>query len=148
MALNYEGGYRNRMTLVLTGLEQEAKAAWLADAIVQSMGGAERLRQHGVRLETRFVPAPSDGPDQEQSSGRLHVFASAADEREVGRAFSSAAIELALANIPGFFATTTPGAAQAFGVYWPALVPAEEIDQLVVMDDGRRIPIDPPPSIG
>ena len=101
VALNYEGGYRNRMTFVLTGLEQEAKAAWVADAVVQSMGGAERLRQHGVRLETRFVPAPSDGPDQEQSSGRLHVFASAADEREVGRAFSSAAIELALANIPG-----------------------------------------------
>ena len=59
----------------------------------------------------------------------------------VGRAFSSAAIELALANIPGFFATSVPGPAQSYGVYWPALVPADEIDQVVVMDDGRRIRI-------
>ena len=33
---------------------------------------------------------------------------------KVGRAFSSAAVELALANYPGFFATTTPGAAQSY----------------------------------
>jgi hypothetical protein len=132
------------MTLVLTGLEQEAKARWLTDAIEQAMGGPDRLREAGVTLETRFVPAPSDAPDQEQSSGRLHVFASASDERLVGRAFSSTAIELALANIPGFFATSAPGPAQSFGVYWPALVPADEIDQVVVLEDGRRLRVDPP----
>ena len=104
------------MTFVLTGLEQEAKARWVADAVLDAMGGADHLREAGVSLETRFVPAPSDGPDQEQSSGRLHLFARADDERMVGRAFSSAAIELALANIPGFFATSVPGPAQSYGV--------------------------------
>ncbi len=146
VAINYDGGFRNRMTFVLTGLEQEAKAAWLTDAVRDGMGGADRLRDAGVTLETRFVPAPSDGADQEQASGRLHVFARAADERLVGRAFSSTAIELALANIPGFFATSAPGPAQSFGVYWPALVPADEIDQVVVLDDGRRIHVAAPPS--
>ena len=77
-----------------------------------------------------------DGVDQERSSGMLHVTAKAADERLVGRAFSSAAIELALANIPGFFGTSAPGPASAYGVYWPALVPADEIDQTVVLADG------------
>ena len=148
VAINYEGGFRNRMTIVLTGLEQEAKARWVADAVRDAMGGADHLRETGVTLETRFVPAPADGPDQEQSSGRLHVFARADDERLVGRAFSSAAIELALANIPGFFATSAPGPAQSYGVYWPALVPADEIDQVVVLDDGRRIRIVPAPTDG
>ena len=100
----------------------------------------------GVTLETRFVALPSDGEDQERSSGLLHVSAKAPDERAVGRAFSSSAIELALASIPGFFTTSAPGPAQAYGVYWPALVPAEEIDQVVVLDDGTRIRIEPAPT--
>jgi len=97
-------------------------------------------------MTSRFVPAPSDGPDQERSSGLLHVFVKARDERAVGRAFSSAAVELALANYPGFFTTTPPGPASSFGVYWPALVPAEEIDQVVVLDDGTRLHIEPAPT--
>ncbi len=146
VAINYEGGFRNRMTFVLTGLDQEAKARWLQDALVDAMGGPDRLTQAGVTLDVRFVPVPPDGPDQERSSGYLHVTAKAPDERAVGRAFSSAAIELALANIPGFFATSAPGPAAAFGVYWPALVPVSEIDHTVVLGDGRRIRIPPPPT--
>lgn len=146
VAINYEGGFRNRMTFVLTGLDQDAKAAWLQAALKDAMGGADRLDHAGVTLDVRFVPASPDGPDQERSSGLLHVTAKAPDERLVGRAFSSAAIELALANIPGFFATSVPGPAAAYGVYWPALVPAEEIDHTVVLDDGRRLRLDPAPT--
>jgi Acyclic terpene utilisation family protein AtuA len=143
VAINYEGGFRNRMTFVLTGLEQEAKADWVTRALVDGMGGDQHLRDAGVTLTTRFVPLPADGADQERSSGLLHVSAKAPDERAVGRAFSSSAIELALASIPGFFTTNPPGPAQAYGVYWPALVPADEIDQVVVLDDGTRIHVDP-----
>jgi hypothetical protein len=92
------------------------------------------------------VSAPPDGIDQEHASGLLHVYVKAADERLVGRAFSSAAVELALASYPGYFTTTPPGPASAFGVYWPALVPVEEIDQTVVLADGTRIHIDPAPT--
>jgi hypothetical protein len=141
VAINLEGGFRNRMTFVLTGLDQESKAAWLERAIVDGMGGAE-----AVEMETRFVPVPSDGPDQERSSGLLHVSVKSTDERAVGRAFSSTAIELALANYPGFFATGPPGAASAYGVFWPALVPADEIDHVVVFDDGTRIHVDAAPT--
>ncbi|MDQ3470214.1 MAG: exopolyphosphatase, partial [Actinomycetota bacterium] len=110
------------------------------------LGGRDRLDELGVRIDTRFVPASSDGADQERASGLLHVSAKAPDERAVGRAFSSAAIELALANIPGFFATSAPGPASAYGVYWPALVPVEEVDHTVVLDDGRRLVIEPAPT--
>jgi hypothetical protein len=146
VAINYDGGFRNRMTFVLTGLDQEAKADWLGAALLDGLGGADHLAAAGVRLERRFVPVPGDGPDQERSSGYLHVFASGPDDRAVGRAFSSPAIELALANIPGFFTTGPPGPAQSYGVYWPAAVPASEIDQVVVLADGRRIRVEPAPT--
>ena len=110
------------------------------------MGGEDRLREAGVTMERRFVPAPSDGADQERSSGLLHVQVKAPDERAVGRAFSSAAVELALASYPGFFTTSPPGPATSFGVYWPALVPADEIDQVVVLEDGTRLRIEPAPT--
>ena len=146
VAINFEGGFRNRMTFVLTGLEQEAKARWTERALLDAMGGADAVRDAGIEVHTRFVPAPSDGADQERSSGLLHVQVRSADERAVGRAFSSAAVELALASYPGYFTTTPPGPASAFGVYWPALVPVDEIDQVVVAADGTRTRIEPAPT--
>ncbi len=89
----------------------------------------------------RLVEAPSDAPTQEQASGRLHITVKSRDERLAGKAFSGAAIELALANYPGFFATGGPSEAQSFGVYWPALVDAAEVTQVVVLPDGTRHPI-------
>ncbi len=147
VCINLEGGHRNKMTFVLTGLEQERKAAWVRRALFDRMGGEDHLREQGMTIDVELVPAPPDATDgQESASGRLHVNVKSPDERAVGRAFSSAAIELALANYPGFFATSAPGPAQAFGIYWPALVDAGEIDHVVVLDDGRRVHVEPSPT--
>jgi hypothetical protein len=64
----------------------------------------------------------------------------------VGRAFSNAAIELALASYPGCYTTTPPTDASPYGVYWPTLVRADLVEQVVVLPDGRRLPIKPPPG--
>jgi hypothetical protein len=143
VSINVEGGFRNRMSFVLTGLDQREKAAWVEDALFARLGGRERFDE----VDVRFVEAPSNGPSQEAASGVLHVSVKSADERIVGRAFSSAGVELALANYPGFFATSTPGAAQAYGVFWPALVPVDEVDHVVVLPDGARERIGPPSLI-
>jgi len=127
VCLNLEGGHRNRMTFVLTGLDQERKAAWLRDALFRRLGGEERFDE----VDVRVVLAPSDAPTQEQASGRLHISVKSSDERLVGKAFSGAAIELALANYPGFFATGGPSEAQSYGVYWPALIDAAEVHETV-----------------
>lgn len=141
VCINLDGGYRNRMTFALTGLHQREKAKWVEAALLQRLGGAEQFDE----VDARFVEAPSDAPTQEQASGRLHVTVKSHDERLAGRTFSSAAIELALANYPGFFVTSAPGDAESFGVYWPALVDAAEIQELVVMPDGSHIRIAAPP---
>jgi hypothetical protein len=134
VCINLEGGYRNRVTFVLTGLDQQAKATWAADALFTRLGGRDRFDS----VEERFVAADPFAPGQEASSGRLHVHVKSTDERLVGRAFSSAAVELALANYPGFFVSSPPTEAQPFGVYWPALVSNDEVAQVVVHHDGSR----------
>lgn len=147
VCINLAGGHRNRMTFVLTGLDQERKADWVRSALVARMGGADRLDEAGVTVDIDLVTAAPDATGgQESASGKLHVTVKADDERLVGRAFSSAAVELALANYPGFFATSAPGPAQAYGVYWPALVAADDVAHVVVLDDGRRLRIDPSPT--
>ncbi len=141
VCLNLDGGHRNRMTFVLTGLDQERKAAWLRDALFRRLGGEDRFDE----VDVRFVPAPSDAPTQEQSSGRLHISVKSSDERLVGKAFSGAAIELALANYPGFFATGGPAEAQSYGVYWPALIDAAEITEIVHLPPSPSVRVTPPP---
>ncbi|MEQ1702429.1 MAG: acyclic terpene utilization AtuA family protein [Ilumatobacteraceae bacterium] len=141
VCINLDGGYRNRMSFVLTGLDQQRKADWLTEALFRRVGGRERFDEVDVRL----VEAPSDAPTQEQASGRLHITVKSRDERLAGKAFSGAAIELALANYPGFFATGGPSEAQSYGVYWPALVSADEVHEQVVLWDGTRTNIEPPP---
>jgi len=145
VSLNLEGGFRNRMTFVLTGLDQEAKAHWVTDALLQRLGGRDRFDE----VDIRFVPAPDDAPTQEQASGRLHIQVKSRDESLVGRAFSAACVELGLSNYPGFFATSPPGSAHAYGVFWPALVPHRAVRHDVVLDDGSRLVVAAPdPSRG
>jgi hypothetical protein len=141
VCINLDGGFRNRMSFVLSGLDQQRKADWLTDALFRRVGGRERFDEVDVRL----VEAPSDAPTQEQASGRLHITVKSRDERLAGKAFSGAAIELALANYPGFFATGGPSEAQSYGVYWPALVDAAEVQESVVLWDGTRLRVAPPP---
>lgn len=134
VCINLDGGYRNRVTFVLTGLDQEAKARWASDALFARLGGRDRF----VAVDERLVEAPPSAPGHEASSGRLHIHVKSSDERLVGRAFSSAAIELALANYPGFFVSSPPTEAQSYGVYWPALVANDELTHVVAHHDGRR----------
>jgi hypothetical protein len=142
VSLNYDGGFRNRVTFALTGLQQREKAAWVEAALFARLGGNDRFDE----VDVRFVSAPTDAAGQEASSGKLHITVKSAEDRVVGRAFSSAAIELALANYPGFFVSSPPTDAQPFGVYWPAVVSNDDVQQVVVLADGRRIAIDSAPS--
>jgi hypothetical protein len=142
VCLNLEGGFRNRMSFVLTGLHQSEKARWLENALFARLGGRDRFDE----VDVRFVPAPSDARTQEEASGRLHVTVKSRDERAAGRAFSAAAIELALANYPGFFATGGPSEAQSYGVYWPALVDAADVTERVVLWPDAPTPAPPVPA--
>jgi hypothetical protein len=53
---------------------------------------------------------------------------------------------MALASYPGFYLTSPPGDATAFGVFWPTLVARDTVEETVVYGDGRRVAIGPPPE--
>jgi hypothetical protein len=145
VALNHEGGYRNTMTLVLTGLDIEAKAAWAEQQLFELLGGKDRFAETDVRLLRFDHP---DAPTNEQATAHLRITVKDPDRTKVGRAFSNTTMELALGGYPGFHTTTPPSAESAYGVYWPTVVPASEVEHRVTLPDGTVTVIAPPPSGG
>ncbi len=133
VAVNMLGGYRNTMTLVITGLDIEQKAEHARQLLFTRLGGTDAFDEADVRLLRFDRP---DAPTNEQATAHLRITVKSQDERAVGRAFSNAALELALGGYAGFYATTPPTGGSAFGVYWPALVPAAEVTQTVHLPDG------------
>ncbi|MEV4524868.1 acyclic terpene utilization AtuA family protein [Streptosporangium sp. NPDC049304] len=129
VAVNYLAGYRNTMTLVLTGLDIEVKAR-LAEEAIWSRVPRESFDEVHVEL------TPLAG------TALLRVTVMDADRRKAGRAFSSAVVETGLASYPGFYGLTPPGDASPYGVYWPTLVPAETVRARVWLD-GRELPAVP-----
>ncbi len=131
LAINYFGGYRNRMTLVLTGLDIEAKARAFERALVDRLGGTDGFACFDSRLaRTDHV----DPITNESASATLTITVKDPDRDRVSRSFSSAVIELALANYPGLYATSPPELGRPYGVYWPTLVPSHLIQQRVSLD--------------
>jgi hypothetical protein len=138
VALNLFGGFRNAVTFVLTGLDLAAKADLVERQLRASFPDAS------FALSRNDVGDPSTN---EAATATLRVTVKAAAPEPIGRAFSSAAVELGLASYPGFTMTAPPGDATPYGVYWPALVPRELVTAVVVHADGRRVEV-PHPSIG
>ena len=143
VAINYVGGFRNTMTLVLTGLDIEAKAAWAEQELFDILGGKDQFAAADVQL-LRF-----DHPDaagNAEATAHLRVTVKDADAKKVGRRFSGAVLELALGGYAGFHTTTPPSSESAYGVYWPALVPVDELTHTVTLPDGRDLVIAPTPT--
>jgi len=84
-----------------------------------------------------------DAPSNEQATAHLRITVKDPDPRKVGRRFSNATMELALGGYAGFHTTTPPTPESAYGVYWPALIPATEVEHTVVLPDGTRRLIPP-----
>ena len=139
VCLNYLGGFSNQITFVLTGLDIEEKAA-LVERTLRSILDASSFDAFEINLARTDKP---DAATNQQAAALMKVSVKSQDPKRAGRPFSSALIEMALANYPGFFCTTPPSDASPFGVYWPTLVPADVPPHAVVLEDGTRIPIPP-----
>ena len=145
VCINYMGGHRNTMTFVLTGLDIEAKAEMVTDSLFRDLGGRERFAATDVRLRNSARP---DAPTNEEASAWLQITVKDPDPTKVGRAFSNAVVEQLLAGYPGCYLTSPPTGASSYGVFWPALVPAEAVHQVVVHHDGRVVDIPPAKADG
>ncbi|CAN5816557.1 DUF1446 domain-containing protein [soil metagenome] len=135
VAMNYLGGYRNTMTMVLTGLDIEEKAAWATEELFEILGGSANFADVDVQLLRYDKPEPTCFSE---ATAHLRVTVKDPDRTKVDRAFSGAVIELAVAGYPGFHTTTPPSSASEFGVYWPTLVSRHKVEHIVVHSDGTR----------
>ncbi|WP_336205489.1 acyclic terpene utilization AtuA family protein [Nonomuraea sp. LPB2021202275-12-8] len=129
VAVNYLAGYRNTMTLVLTGLDVEAKAR-VAEEAIWARIAKDSFDQVDVTLT---------------DSGLLRITVMDGDQHRAGRAFSSAVVETGLASYPGFYGLTPPGPASPYGVYWPVLAPASQVRAEVFLD-GEPVPLAAAPA--
>jgi hypothetical protein len=138
VCLNLLGGWRNSMTFVLTGLNIEEKAALTVRSLAGALGGAEQFAEFDARL---IRSDKVDAPLNVEATAQLRITVKDADADKVGRSFSGAATELALAGYPGLHLTGPPTNGAVYGVYWPALVPAHLVVPEVVHADGRQVPV-------
>ncbi|WP_456093860.1 acyclic terpene utilization AtuA family protein [Mycolicibacterium stellerae] len=136
VSLNSIGGFRNAMTFVLTGLDIDAKA----DLVRRQLESGLTVKP--AELEWTLARTDHDDADTEEAaSALLHCVVRDPDPANVGRQFSSAAVELALASYPGFTTTAPPGDGQVYGVFSPGYVDATEVLQVAVHADGSRADI-------
>ena len=136
LSLNTLGGYRNQVEFVLTGLDIEAKAALVQRQLVSAL-------PPDVRWELARTDH-ADASTEEQASATLRCVARGSDAKAIGRAFSGAAVELALASYPGFHMTAPPGDAQPYGVFTAAYLDRAEVRQVAVLPDGRSVQVPQP----
>jgi hypothetical protein len=143
VGVNAMGGYRNEVVFVLTGLDIEAKAELVQRQMTAAGYGPTAPDS---AFQARWTLARTDHPDaagEQEASALLHCVVRSTEADAVGRRFSNAAIELALASYPGFNVTAPPSNGSPYGVFTAAHLPAAAVPHVAVLADGTRIDVPP-----
>ena len=132
VCINLSGGFRNGMEVILTGLDIEEKAEVFTNALFNSVGGKKQFDEVSIQLHRTDKENPISN---EEAMASLVISVKSMDAELVGRLFSAKIIELALANIPGFFAQGGVKSSGPVIVYWPALIDSKHIKEVVHIND-------------
>ena len=132
VCINLSGGFRNGMEVILTGLDIEEKAEVFTSALFNSVGGKKQFDEVSIQLHRTDKENPISN---EEAMASLVISVKSMDAELVGRLFSAKIIELALANIPGFFAQGGVKSSGPVIVYWPALIDSKHIKEVVHIND-------------
>src|SRR6056297_1997433 len=141
VAVTTLGGFRNRSTFLLTGLDIEAKAALVRRQLSHrvDLDALDRVHVELVRTDRQ------DAPTNAQAVATMTVTVEHhAPEPVSRRAFGDACVAIGLASYPGFTLTAPPSDAEPFGRYWPGLVDAELVPEVVTLPDGTTLTLEPP----
>jgi hypothetical protein len=157
VAVNLFAGFRNTMSLVLTGRDAGAKAdlalrmvagVGLAEALgdpaagrpapsPRALAGASSLEVSALHVAFDDVAA-EDPATTAAAQGHLRITVKDVDQRKVGKPFTTAVVESALGAYPGMFPTAPPAEGTAYGIYWPTLIDRSEV-QVAVTVDGEPV---------
>jgi hypothetical protein len=139
VAMTGVGEWENSVWLGVTGRHFEQKRRLLERSLRAALGDGL------AHLHVELIGREADDPtSQNEATGFLRVVARGSDEKAVGRKFSGAVVELALANYPGLYATAPPGRAKRCGVYRSGLIKQADVHHVVTTADGTEIIVDQP----
>ncbi|MGB7981579.1 MAG: acyclic terpene utilization AtuA family protein [Candidatus Nanopelagicales bacterium] len=150
VAVNLFAGFRNSMSLVLTGRDARAKA----DLALRQVAGVGLDDALGDPSAGRPAPSPTDlaaisglpvaalhvafddlaaedPATTAAAQGHLRITVKDADQKKVGKPFTTAVVEAALGSYPGMFPNAPPAEGSPFGVYWPTLIDRGEVSVAV-----------------
>lgn len=128
VCINTLYGYRNSMTVLLTGLDIEKKAAIVKENLLESLGGEKSF----AAIDFQLTQSGKENPaTNDEAYSFLRITVMDPDQKKAGKLFSSKIVEMALANIPGFTLTSPPSEGMPAIQHWPALVSSEHIVQKV-----------------
>jgi hypothetical protein len=136
VGLNVTAGYRNQVKVLLGGPKLRDKADRVAQAFWEAVGGTDRF----VDSREELIGGSETPETPTDALGVLLLSARAESKDDVGRRFTSAAVELALASVPGLTLLDPPGAPRPCIQFWPIAVDRDEIP-VVVHVDGRATPV-------
>ncbi len=139
VCLNALGGHRNEVTFVLTGDRLAGK-----EAFARAQFEASLPARPAELVWSRLGEGRPDADTEAAASVLLRCQALDPSAEVVGRAFSGAAVEMALAGYPGFHLTAPPGGGSPYGVYTAAYVPQGEVAHVAVLPDGSRVEVPAP----
>ena len=153
VAVNLFAGFRNTMSLVLTGRDAHAKAdlalrmvagVGLDEALGDPAGGLpapsprDLARASSLDVSALHVAfedvAAEDPATTAAAQGHLRITVKDLEQRKVGKPFTTAVVESALGAYPGMFPTAPPAEGSAYGIYWPTLIDRTEVTVEVTVD--------------
>ena len=138
VCVNYAGGYRNSVTMMVPGLDIEEKAQVAQDGFWELIGGQAQFAETRTTLQR-------GGTGDSERFALLTIAVRDEDEKKVGERFYGAIEEMGLSTYPGFeIIKISPSATTVFE-YWPGTVAKKWIDQRVVIGN-QVMPIAPPPD--
>ncbi len=132
VCINTLYGFKNSMTVVLTGLDIEKKAKIVEHAVFGPLGGKNQFEKTDIQLTRSGHTNPMTN---DEAFSYLRISVMDKDKAKVGKLFSAAIVEAALSTIPGFTLTGPPSGETPTILHWPALVSLKNIRHEVVIHD-------------
>ncbi len=141
LAMTAPGGYESSVAFYATGLDLEAKVDLLRTHLSRITAGLDLSL---LRVDRIGAPV-EDPPDQWAAAQTILVTAQSRTKDQVdAEHFVAPMTGLFLPGYPGLYVTPLKVGTPVVE-YWPALVPVDVLDHVVVDADGRRTPVEDTP---
>ena len=137
LAMTAPGGFESSVAFYATGLDLEAKVALLRTHVERITDGLDLSL---LRVDRIGTPV-EDPPDQWAAAQQILVTAQSRRKSQVdAQHFVAPMTGLFLPGYPGLYVSPLKVCAPVVE-YWPALVPMDVLDHVVVTADGTRTPV-------